>query len=409
MTVSTAHSAPKAEPAPTPSAKARQDYSGPEFLKIGFRPFFLASGLAAAALIFYWLGVIGGQYDVPGGYDPTLWHVHEMLFGFAVTPLTGFLLTAIPNWTGRLPVRGLPLALLALLWLAGRIAIAISSDIGVAAAAVIDLSFLVALMGVTVQEIIAGKNWKNLVITGLIGILALANLLMHLEFLGIYETGAMGYRLGIAAFVLLLSLIGGRIVPSFTRNWLAKQGKKENLPAQFSHLDRGVILVTLLALVTWVVMPTASVTGGLMAVAAIGQFARVWRWQGRATLAEPLVVILHIAYGWISLGFALLAASVFWPGLAQSDALHALTMGAMATMMLAVMTRAALGHSGRALTAGRGTIAIFGLVTLAVLFRLVSSVSGEYVMFIMLSGVAWIAAFLLFVVLYLPVFFGKRH
>ena len=324
-----------------------------------------------------WLAAYVHGYTPAGSLPAMFWHAHEMVYGFGMAVVAGFLLTAIPNWTGRLPVRGLPLALLALLWVAGRIAMLVP------AVALLDLAFPVALIVVVARELIAGRNWRNLPMLAALALLFAGNLLFHL---GVYD----GLRLGIATLLMLIALVGGRIVPSFTRNWLAKKGPRTPLPAPESGYDRGALLLTLAALASWVL----SLAPWLLVAAGIALAVRLARWRGHATLTEPLVLILHAGYAWLAVGLILL-------GLEVPAALHALTVGAIGTMTLAVMTRASLGHSGRALVADGATQAIYVLITLAALLRVLSPLAGaQAVLVTSLAGLAWSAAFATFTVHY---------
>lgn len=373
-----------------------RDHAGPIVLSQGFRPFFLLAGLWAALALVLSIGMIQGRIALPTAYDAVSWHFHEMLFGYVAATVTGFLLAAIPNWTGRLPLQGGPLSGLVGLWLAGRVAVAASALIGVWPAAVIDLAFLATVVAVTFREIAAGRNWRNLPVVMAVALLLLCNALFHAEFVGLVEGDGLAQRAAVAVIVSLIALVGGRIVPSFTRNWLAKQGA-ERLPAGFGTFDRTVLLVTLIALVCWIAAPSSLVAGVPMAVAAAFNLARLARWCGPATLREPLLWVLHLGYLWISLGLALLALAAGWDGVPASGALHALTVGAMGTMTLAVMSRATLGHTGRALTAGRPLTAAYLLVTLAALARVVSALWGVAAMpLLSVAAAAWIAAFVLF-------------
>jgi uncharacterized protein involved in response to NO len=302
-----------------------------------------------------------------------------MVFGFGFAAVAGFLLTAIPNWTGRLPVRGVALAGLVSLWLAGRIAMLVPG------AALLDLAFPAALILVVARELLAGRNWRNLPMLAALVLLLAGNLLFHL---GIYD----GLRLGIATLLMLIALVGGRIVPSFTRNWLAKARLAP--PAPEGALDRVALVVTLLALAAWV--GRAPFSSWLLLAAGLALAARLSRWRGLSTVREPLLFILHLGYGWLALGLILLGLD---PG--SSAALHALTVGAIGTMTLAVMTRASLGHTGRALVADRLTLAIYVLVTLAALLRVASPFAGaQAVLVTSLAGVAWSAAFATFALHY---------
>ncbi len=391
------------------SSAARRGYAGPAILSHGFRPFFLGAGIWAATVVALWLAILTGRLELSSAFDPMVWHAHEMLFGFVAAAIAGFLLTAIPNWTGRLPVRGWRLGLLFALWCAGRAASGFSASIGPGPAAALDLAFLTAFAGLVLREIVAGGDRRNLPIAAIIALLAVSNLLVHLEALGLAPTARLGLRLGMADVAFLLTLVGGRIVPSFTRNWLAKRGEAV-LPAPFGRLDRLAIAASAAAGLAWSFAPEAGVTGALALLAAAAIAARLARWRGHRTLAEPLVWVLHLGYGWLVAGFALLGASVFFSALDPTAALHALTAGAMGTMMLAVMTRATLGHTGRRLSAGPGTTAIYGLVSLAVLARVLAPLmSGSAPILLGLSGFSWIAAFGLFVALYGPLLVLPRR
>lgn len=370
-------------------------------LSAGFRPFFLVSAVWAAIAIPLWLAVFSGQGELPTALPPVIWHVHEMVYGFAAATVAGFLLTAIPNWTGRMPLQGAPLGGLVLLWLAGRVAVLTSGRIGVDAAAVLDLAFPLVFLVVMAREIIAGRNWRNLPMLAALLLLLAGNLLVHLEAVGLSETAALGNRVGIATLLMLITLIGGRIVPSFTRNWLVKQRPDARVPAPFDRVDRVAMGLTAVALVTWVVAPDGRVTPWTALAAGLALAVRLVRWRGTATLREPLLWVLHLGYGWLAAGLLMLAADDIWPVLPQTTALHALTVGAIGTMTLAVMTRATLGHSGRPLTAGPGTIAIYGLVTIATVLRLVAPLAIEgYIPLLTLAGAAWSGAFGLFAILY---------
>lgn len=386
---------------PAHPAGSRRAYRGPILLKQGFRPFFLAAGGWALAAMLLWLALLHGV-ALPSAFDPVTWHAHEMLFGFAAAAVAGFLLTAIPNWTGRLPVRGASLGILAAIWLAGRLAVASSALIGALPAALIDLAFLVTFAGVLAREILAGGNWRNLPVVAVVGLLAVGNLLFHLEALDLAATAALGQRLTVAVIVLLISLIGGRIIPSFTRNWLAKRGAGP-MPQPFGGVDRLALAATALAGLAWAALPEEAPVGWLALIAALANAIRLSRWCGWRTLSEPLVWILHLGFGWLPIGLALLGLSLLSPTIPQSTAIHALTAGAMGTMILAVMTRATLGHTGQALTAGPGTAAVYLFVTLAAALRILAPIAPSGIETVLaLAALCWIGAFGLFLVLYAP-------
>jgi uncharacterized protein involved in response to NO len=376
-------------------------HAGPILLSAGFRPFFLGSAVWAAIGIPLWLAVYGGGTSLPSLLPPLIWHVHEMVFGFAAATVAGFLLTAIPNWTGRMPLQGRPLAVLVLLWAVGRVGILLSGLIGGYAAAVADLAFPAAFLGAVAREIVVGKNWRNLPMLIALSFLLIGNLLVHLDAIGIASTAELGNRLGVATLLMLISLVGGRIIPSFTRNWLIKNRPEVSPPRPESQVDHAVLGVTALVLVSWVVAPDAVVTawGTIIAGSAIG--LRMSRWQGHKTMREPLILILHVGYGWLAAGLLLLGLNELFDLLPTTAALHALTVGAIGTMTLAVMTRASLGHTGRPLIAGLGTQVIYALVTLAALLRVLSPFAGAQMMLILwAAGASWAAAFGLFAILY---------
>lgn len=380
--------------------RLRRDYAGPAFLKEGFRPLFLGAGLWAAIAVPLWAGVWSGAIAYDGTLDPLYWHIHEMIFGFVGAAVGGFLLTAVPNWTGRLPVRGLPLAGLAALWLVGRAAMWWGESLGAPLTAVLDLSYLVALTTVVANEIVAGRNWRNLPVLGGVLLLLVANLLFHLDAMDVIDAGDLAVRLSVSAVVMLVAMVGGRIVPSFTRNWFARNDGPE-IVSPMQRLDRIALLVSALALAWWTALPDTPAVGPALIVAGLLNFVRLIRWKGHLTLSEPLLTILHLAYFWLGTGLVVLGLARMNLPLTESIGLHVLTIGAMSTMVLAVMTRAILGHTGRELTAGTGTRLIYVLITLAVLLRVAYEVLGT-VDTIWAAAIVWCAAFVLFVLIYGP-------
>jgi uncharacterized protein involved in response to NO len=382
-------------------------WAGPALLAAGFRPFFLMLGLWAALAVPLWLGAFTGRLALPSAFDPLTWHGHEMLFGFAQAAIAGFLLTAVPNWTGRMPIQGWSLAGLALLFLGGRLAVTFSAATGPAVAALVDLAFPAVLMAALAREIVTGRNWRNLPMIGALGLIGIANALTHLEALGRADTAALGLRLGIGVVLMLIGLIGGRVIPSFTRNWLARRGAPA-LPAPAGRLDAWTMALTALALAAWVAAPGAAPVAPLMALAALANLVRLARWQGHRTGAEPLVWILHLGFLWLSAGLGLMALAALGLIL-PTAALHALTGGAMTTMIVAVSTRATLGHTGRALHAGRPTTLIYLLVTLAALARVGAGVAAAaYLPLITFAGAAWTLAFALYLGVYGPMLLRPR-
>jgi uncharacterized protein involved in response to NO len=368
---------------------------GPALLSAGFRPFFLFGALYAAGLGLVWTGALMGRVAIPTTFSPVDWHVHEFLYGGVAAAVAGFLLTAIPNWTGRLPIRGAPLAALVAAWLAGRVAVSVSAHLPALVVAAADLAFLVLLGAAAAREIVAGRNWRNLRVLAPLAVLVAANALFHWEAAALGEAD-VARRLAVAAVLALVMLIAGRIVPSFTRNWLVRENPGR-LPAPFGAFDAAAMGVALVALLAWIGAPASPAAGVLLLIAGALHAARLARWAGERTLREPLLLVLHVAYAFVPLGFGLAGLAAF--GLAPASAgQHAWTVGAMGGMTLAVMSRATLGHTGGELTAGPALQAAFLFMLLAALARLGAALLPEQaVAFYHLAAVGWAAAYLTFV------------
>jgi uncharacterized protein involved in response to NO len=377
-----------------------QSYQGPAILSYGFRPFFLLGAIYAGCVILVWLPLLYGQLSLTTAFAPRDWHVHEMVFGYVAAVVTGFLLTAVPNWTGQLPLQGPPLLTLVLIWLAGRLAVTFSASIGWLPAAAIDAAFLLTLAAVVAREIVTGRNWRNLKVVAIVSLLAVANIAFHLE-AHVFGTAEYATRLAIATIILLITLIGGRIVPSFTRNWLARQGSGP-LPAPFDTFDKVTIATSLLGLAAWIIVPSGRATALALLVAGLLQAARLARWVGYRSTPEPLVLILHIGYAFIPLGFLLAGAAAFGdvPG---GAAVHSWAIGAIGTMTLAVMSRATLGHTGRDLVASVATQLIYLAVIVAALGRIGAALVTPWMgPLLELAACAWAAAFIGFAIVYGP-------
>ncbi len=381
--------------------------STPAFLSYGFRPFFLLGAAYAALAVPLWLWMYEtGGIAVGGPFRGSVWHAHEMIFGYVAAVMTGFVLTAVPNWTGRLPLSGAPLAFLVATWLAGRFACAmIASPF---AALLIDMVFPTVLAVAVWREVIAGHNWRNMPVGSLLTLFAAANLLHHIEQTQ-PEIGSIATRLALGVMALMIALIGGRIVPSFTRNWLVKRGE-HRLPASFGLLDRATLIVVAVALAAWIATPSETIAGLLLMSAGILLLVRLLRWRGVATWREPILLILHVGYFWLAVSLFLLGVSNIRPDIVSTDAaLHALTAGAIATMTLAVMTRASLGHTGRTIGANFVTIAIFVLVTIGALLRVWAPLLPDSPLDLLVAGgMAWSAAFGLFAICYGPMLLRPR-
>lgn len=371
----------------------------PAVLSYGFRPFFLLGSLFAGLAILAWLPMLYGRLETASAFAPVDWHIHEMLFGYVAAIVTGFLLTAIPNWTGRLPVQGTPLLMLVLLWLAGRLAVFLSADIGWVAAAVIDCAFLLAVAGAAAIEIVAGRNWKNLKVLVPVGVLLAANVVYHLE-VHFEGTADVARRLGIGATVVLIMIIGGRIIPSFTRNWLARENPGR-LPVPFNRFDAMTIAGSAAALLAWTCFPGHAASGIALLVACAFNAARLLRWAGDRTWRDPLVLVLHVAYLFVPLGLLLAGLSALTPSIVPAAAaFHAFGTGAIGTMTLAVMARATLGHTGRELHAGNATCMVFMAVVMSALLRIGYAFLPGMALLLHASAAAWTVAFLGYATLY---------
>jgi uncharacterized protein involved in response to NO len=381
-------------------------HRGAAILSYGFRPFFLFGALYGGAAILVWLPMFSGELSMATAFTPRDWHVHEMLFGYVAAVVTGFLLTAIPNWTGRLPIQGLPLLFLLAVWAAGRIAVTASADIGWLAAAAIDVSFLVLVAGAAAREIVAGRNWGNLKVVGIIAAFACANGAFHLE-AHLHGTADYAMRGGIGMIVLLITLVGGRIIPSFTRNWLARE-RPGRLPVPFGRFDIACVAASLAALALWTALPFGVATAVALIGVGLLQAVRLARWAGDRTAAERLVLILHVGYAFVPIGFVLLGLGALGIVL-PSAGIHAWTVGAIGTMTLAVMTRASLGHTGRELTAFPATQAIYAAVVIAAIARICAVLEPRWSdPLLHVAAFAWAVAFLGFGVVYAPTLCGAR-
>jgi uncharacterized protein involved in response to NO len=386
-----------------------EDRKMPPLLTAGFRPFFLAASAWAALSMAAWLPLLTGQIELPSDFDPLSWHVHEMLFGFVMATVGGFLLTAIPNWTNRPPVAGTPLAVLAGLWLLGRVVCLFSALIPSSLVVMCDLAFAVALEVVAARELIAAGNKRNYPLLAPVIVLAIANLLTHLQALGFAVPIGLSWRLGIAVVIVLISVIGGRIVPAFTRNWLNARGISPVPPAA-DMLDRFALGTLHTGMIAWTFVPDWPPVGALLLIAAALNLVRLARWHGVATLEEPLLLVLHVGYLWLVVGVALLGLSLVSNSVSTAAAVHALTAGAMGTMTLAVMTRATLGHTGRVLRADKVTMAIYALASASALLRIgaawtVDAQMGLYE----IAALAWVGAFALFAAEYGPMLLAPRR
>lgn len=424
-----------------------RDLKAPAILSYGFRPFFFLGAVYAMLVVPFWVWAHQTGTQLPGPFAGHDWHAHEMIFGFLSAVIAGFILTAVPNWTGRLPLSGTRLAVLVALWVIGRLSSAFVANPW--AALVLDMAFPVVLAVAIWREVIAGKNIRNMPIAALLTFFALANCLHHHEawanaapvsqheitatvghqhdaapavghqhdaMAQTSQADAPGFlsqgiaeRLALGVTAILLALIGGRIIPSFTRNWLVKQGSTQ-LPAPFGTLDKVALAATVLSMLGWIAAPDAAVTGGLLILGGLLLAVRLLRWGGWATWKEPIVLVLHVGYLWLAAGVGMLGAAVFWPEVIAPDAaLHTLTAGAVGTMTLAVMTRASLGHTGRVIASDAVITLIYAAICVGALLRVAAPLIPDfYSELIMAGGAVWSLGFALFVLRYAPILWQPR-
>jgi uncharacterized protein involved in response to NO len=381
-----------------------REYQGWPVLAAGFRAFFLLASIQAALAMMAWLPAFYGELRLSTAFAPRDWHVHEMLYGYLPAVVTGFLFTAIPNWTGRLPLRGTPLLALVGVWIAGRLCVTFSATTTWWVALLVDASFLLLVASAAAREIIAGRNWRNLMVVMLVVILLAGNIAFHVE-AHVSGQADTSIRVGIAVVVFLISLIGGRIIPSFTRNWLVRENPGR-LPVAFGRFDMIIVMAGALALCAWVVAPDHELTGVVLALAGLLHLVRLSRWAGDRTFRERLLVILHIGYVFVPLGFLLNAAAAFgW--VPPSAGIHAWMAGGAGVMTLAVMTRASLGHTGRPLTASPATQAIYAAIIVAAVARICAVIHPAYgEALLLIAALGWVIAFFGFALVYGPLLLG---
>ncbi|CAA7616986.1 conserved membrane hypothetical protein [Candidatus Terasakiella magnetica] len=381
-----------------------QGNQGPVFFAAGFRPFFLFAAIQAAFMLPLWLLVFLAILPVGSNWNPVVWHAHAMVFGFAGAAVGGFLLTAVPNWTNSHHVSGRPLMLLFGVWLAGRVACTLAGILPPVLVAVLDLGYLPILAVLLAKPLIEAGKWRNIIFLPILGLMWLADLCVHLEAILGKATGMKGLYLGIFIVLLMIAIVGGRIVPSFTENWLRMQGKPVKM-APVAWIEKGGAAASvLLAGLAQIALPSSPVAGGLLLAAAAIHGFRLSRWHGLATWNNPILIVLHVGYGWMVLGFALLGLSAFVEALPASAAVHALTAGSVATMVIGVMSRAALGHSGRPLQLAPATVWAYVLISVGALLRVVAPViPGAMVPLTIAGGLIWVGGWLIYIGVYLPV------
>ncbi|GGB86173.1 protein NnrS [Marinobacterium zhoushanense] len=378
------------------------------FFSNGFRPLFLVCALQALAVMLIWLVYLSGALalSAPAGWGAVAWHGHEMLFGFVGAAVGGFLLAAVAKWTGHRPVHGAPLVVLTAFWLAGRL-VSWSGVDSLVLLVLANTGYWIVLSVLIGREVLTSGNRRNLVVVLALGIMSLFSLMFQMGWVDRIHL----LESQVLLVALMISLIGGRITPAFTRNWLIRrQASPEQMPAAFGWVDRVAVGSSILATLAWVSQLSPVLAGALLLLAGAAQILRLLRWRGLASLAEPLLFALHLGYLWVGIGFVLLGLSQFTATVPVSAGIHALGVGAMAGMILAVASRAALGHTNRELRAGTLVSLAFLAIHLAALVRVLAALVPEFsLVLMMLAGSIWLLAFLLFAVRYLPILIGPEE
>lgn len=377
----------------------------------GFRPFFLAAAAAGFAPVLAWVLLLSGLLPATGYVELRAWHAHEMLFGYVVAVMAGFLLTAVRNWTGRDTTTPASLRLLVLLWLAGRVAMLASAALPPLLVALFDLLFLPALAFTVARPILASDNRSNLVFPAMLLTLALINAGFHAGFIFTAQAQpvpALLQRLPVLSAlvaVLMIVVMGGRVIPFFTERGLAIPFRARRVPA-FERLAAPSVIAFALALFFFPQQPAVPLLAVLAAVVHAGRLAG---WYTPAIRAEPLLWSLQLGYAWLPAGFLLHA--LVWFGIGRAElALHAFTAGAIASVTLGMMARVALGHTGRPLVVAKLIVAAFLLVQLAALLRVLVPLllPSAWVPAMQLSALLWALALLCFLRVYTPILLGKN-
>lgn len=371
--------------------------------ELGFRPFFLLAGVSTGLSVGFWLWLYLVGADIDTYYGPILWHSHEMLFGFTLAVVAGFLLTAVRNWTGEATPRGRALAGLALLWLAGRLAPFAAAWLPAWSIALVDLAFLPLLALVLAVPLVRRRQTSNLVFLVILLALTLCNLLVHLDVLGLVSGVAqLAVNLAVYIIILLIAIMGGRVIPFFTEK--AIPGLKTTTWPLVEHIGIAALVLFIL------LKPFVPAGAALCAlVAGLAHALRIYGWYDRRIWGRPLLWVLHLGYAWLAAGL-LLEALTWLHWLPPSLATHALTLGAIGMITLGMMARVALGHTGRPLETATAVVWAFRLLALAVAVRVLLPLIAMqwYPHWVLLAGISWIMAFGLFLWVYWPVLLRPR-
>lgn len=387
------------------------------FFSYGFRPFFLGASVYAAFAMSLWLAWIAIHASnaslawISIASAPHVWHAHEMVFGFGLAALAGFLLTAVPNWTGAIPLANQPLKILFALWVAGRLAMLLSAFLPSAVVATIDLAFIPVLGLHVSHQLFVRPQPRNMIFLALLAALFIANVSFHLGAAHVINADpTIGLRAGVLILTIVIVIVGGRIVPSFTHNYLQRSAPSVRPPLRSAPLDRSALIATLIFVVSALFPPNETVVALAAGAAALANGARLAGWRGIATLRSPIVAVLHVGYLWIVIGLFVWCVAAGTDLISEISALHALSTGAIGTMVLAVMSRASLGHTGRPLLAPPPITLSYALVSLSALLRTfgIAIAPAHYNTVMLVSGLLWITAYTLFAVVYFPILTNPR-
>ncbi|MBO9411686.1 MULTISPECIES: NnrS family protein [unclassified Ruegeria] len=377
----------------------------------GFRVFFLSAGLYGLFVGLVWGLWLSVPYLAPDyAMTPPMWHAHEMIFGYATAALGGFFLTAVPNWTGAPDARARFITLAAGLWLAGRMAMWFSGQLSPVLVAVVDLAFVPILAAKIATQLVRRPKPQNMIFLLLLVLIWVSDLLTHLEWIGLTgDTLGLGLRAGLLTLCAMIAILGGRITPAFTRNAMKRAGLSEgDWPVSVPALDKagmGLALALPLSALVFGIGPVPAVVAVLLGAV---QVLRMARWRTRWTLRQPILLALHLGLGMLALGLILWGLAELGLG-NEVAALHVLGIGCVGGMTLAVMSRAALGHSGRELVAPGPMVVAYGLMAVAALTRWVGTdLNAGYVVAMLLSDGLWVAAFALYLLAMWPALTGPR-
>lgn len=375
------------------------------WLHKGFRPFFWLAAVHGAVLVPLWLGVLAGAYHPSRYFDAVSWHAHEMTFGFSMAVIAGFLLTAVGNWTQQETAVGPRLGFLVVLWSLGRVSVTVPG-IPAAVVAAVDLLFVPVLSWTVLRPIARSGNWRNMVMVVALWVMGIGNAMMHLDALGVWGGARRrGQFLALDAIVLVVVLISARVIPMFTRN-----GCPTAQVVVRARLSMAGAMVTALVGVFDVLAPNASwkfscclVAGGLVWARAVG-------WGTMSTARSPLLWVLHAGHAWLGMGLLLRGLSYWVPGIPESTAVHGLTVGAIGTLCVGMMSRVSLGHTGRPLTAPRFAVLSFVSISMAAVARVFAPLLMPQFsrLSIWLSGALWSLALVFFLAGYSVVLGAPR-